>query len=133
MGVSLCECVGGIPNFRQINISIDSPCAHVFIVNLFLSKAKARTGNPFLAQGRERDRVEGPLAEFQIKRGELRALKILGAGQFGKVYLALHSSSEGDVRRAVKMLRSGASTQDREEFLREAETMLRLGNNENLV
>ena len=37
------------------------------------------------------------------------------------------------LRRAVKMLRTGASAQDREEFLREAEVMLRLGFNENLV
>eukprot|EP00048_Salpingoeca_helianthica_P004078 m.73515 g.73515 ORF g.73515 m.73515 type:complete len:695 (+) comp13038_c1_seq1:54-2138(+) len=98
-----------------------------------VEEAKARAGNPFLAQGRERDRIEGPLADCQVKRTELRAIKIVGAGQFGKVFLAIQTSAQGTTQRAVKMLRSGASAQDREEFLREAETMLALGSADHVV
>ncbi len=86
-----------------------------------------------MAQGRERQRVEGPLADCVVRRADLRALKIVGAGQFGKVYLALQAGPSGETRRAVKMLRTGASAQDHQEFLREAETMLHLGSHDHLV
>ncbi len=52
-------------------------------------------------------------------------------GQFGEVYLADQIVKEGQgdngtnaIRRAVKMLRNSATTADKTEFLREAETML---------
>lgn len=52
-------------------------------------------------------------------------------GQFGEVYLALQAVKPGSGedggdswRRAVKMLRNSATTADKTEFLREAETML---------
>eukprot|EP00051_Salpingoeca_urceolata_P016387 m.216844 g.216844 ORF g.216844 m.216844 type:complete len:729 (+) comp18661_c3_seq2:315-2501(+) len=96
-----------------------------------VQEAKARAGNPLLPVGRERDRVEGPLKEYQMSRKDLQAIKAIGAGQFGKVYLANSASQE--TQYAVKMLRKGASQQDRTEFLREAETMLNLGNHDNVV
>jgi serine/threonine protein kinase len=96
-----------------------------------VQEAKARAGNPFLPIGRERDKVEGPLHQFQFNRKDLRAIKAIGAGQFGRVYLA--SAESTGALFAVKMLRGGASTQDKTEFLRESETMLELGPHDNLV
>jgi len=97
-----------------------------------VEEAKARAGNPLLPMGKIRETVTGPLAEVEIPRKELIAVKAIGAGQFGKVFLAT-SSSDPTVQRAVKMLRSGASNGDRTEFLREAETMLNLGTHANIV
>ena len=50
------------------------------------------------------------------------------------MFLALHSSKAGQAeQRAVKMLRSGASAQDKADFLREAETMMALGAHPHIV
>jgi hypothetical protein len=46
------------------------------------------------------------------------------------VYLALQS---GQQERAVKMLRGGASLEDKAEFLRESEIMLAIGQHENII
>jgi serine/threonine protein kinase len=66
----------------------------------------------------------------QIDRADLTGVKVLGAGQFGRVYLAVQASPDDDpdkdIQRAVKMLRSGASPGDKEEFTREAEIMTML-------
>lgn len=96
-----------------------------------VAEAKARAGNPLLPMGRVREKVEGPLEGVQISRKGLTAIKAIGAGQFGKVYLA--SSAEGEELRAVKMLRNGATSGDKQEFLREAETMHTMGIHPNLV
>lgn len=97
-----------------------------------VEEAKARAGNPLLPMGKIRETVTGPLAAVEIPRKELIAVKAIGAGQFGKVFLAT-SSVDPTVQRAVKMLRSGASNGDRTEFLREAETMLNIGTHANIV
>lgn len=97
-----------------------------------VEEAKARAGNPLLPMGKIRDTVTGPLASVEIPRKDLVAVKAIGAGQFGKVFLAT-SSSDSSVRQAVKMLRSGAAQGDKLEFLREAETMLTIGANPNIV
>ncbi len=65
-----------------------------------------------------------------MKRTDLTAIKAIGSGQFGKVYLA--TGRDGD-QHAVKMLRDAASVEDRRDFLREAETMHDLGLHPNLV
>eukprot|EP00053_Salpingoeca_punica_P014733 m.134071 g.134071 ORF g.134071 m.134071 type:complete len:756 (+) comp16527_c0_seq2:243-2510(+) len=96
-------------------------------------EAKARDGNPFKAISEEREAVEGPLKSRQLHRSHLKPKKTLGAGQFGQVYLAEYLVPEKPMTLvAVKMLRNGASPEDRTEFLREAETMVHLGQ-ENLV
>ncbi len=97
-----------------------------------VAEAKARAGNPLLPMGVVREKVEGPLAACQISRKGLAAIKAIGAGQFGKVYLAIVDGNEDD-QRAVKMLRSGAGNADRSEFLREAEVQLELGTHPNIV
>eukprot|EP00045_Choanoeca_perplexa_P007817 m.71964 g.71964 ORF g.71964 m.71964 type:complete len:715 (-) comp14231_c0_seq1:106-2250(-) len=101
---------------------------------------KKRDGNPFKAVGRDREVVTGPLVDIQLRRKQLRAIKAIGAGQFGKVYLSEYRSpaaedtpgSEPELR-AIKMLRGKASDDDKKEFLREGETMLKIGNHDNLV
>ena len=64
--------------------------------------------------------MQGTLAECQIPRRELEAVRALGAGQFGEVYLSeqVVKQGEGDdgtnrIKRAVKILRNGASVNDR--------------------
>eukprot|EP00040_Diaphanoeca_grandis_P021859 m.116682 g.116682 ORF g.116682 m.116682 type:complete len:861 (+) comp28529_c0_seq1:187-2769(+) len=78
------------------------------------------------------------LYEKQIHRSDLRALAVIGAGEYGEVYLALQSkilqTSEGKtslfrIPRAVKMM----TISMKDDFLREALVMLRLGDHENIV
>lgn len=111
------------------------------------AEARKRQGNPFRGQGQaSTEPLEGPLGTRQLLRKNLHAVKAIGAGQFGKVYLAEYDTrddepADGDDKpkfsaskmRAVKMLRSGASPDDKVEFLREAQTMVELGNHDNLV
>jgi serine/threonine protein kinase len=92
---------------------------------------KAKAGNPFAAAGVVWEKMEGPLASHFIPRRALTPIKAIGAGQFGKVYLA--TMDPGDKSAAVKLLRGGASLDDRTEFLREAETMLTLGTHPHIV
>ena len=118
-------------------------------------EARKLQGNPFRAQGpASTEPLTGTLADLQLQRKDLRPLKPIGAGQFGKVYLAEYSptpttttnssseepaspaaapSFQPSALRAVKMLRNGASDDDKVEFLREAETMVELGKHEHLV
>ena len=87
-----------------------------------VKEAKARRGNPFLPIGKIRERTDGPLSALQFPRRNLKAIKAIGAGQFGRVFLALDETS--DTTYAVKMLRGAASAEDKTVFLAEAETML---------
>eukprot|EP00039_Didymoeca_costata_P032399 m.37680 g.37680 ORF g.37680 m.37680 type:complete len:740 (+) comp9339_c0_seq1:250-2469(+) len=96
-----------------------------------VKEAKARAGNPLLPMGRVREKVDGVLSSVQVARKGLTAIKAIGAGQFGKVYLA--TTEDKSEQQAVKMLRAGATSADRQEFLREAETMYHLGEHPNLV
>lgn len=98
----------------------------------FAEEVKKTGGNPFAPVG---ERVAPPdhLISRQVHRVDLRPVKAIGAGQFGQVYLAEQAVGNGagdnggnTTRRAVKMLRGGASESDREEFLREAQTMFDL-------
>lgn len=124
--VYMCEKHGGKGQALKI---CDAVCQAFKIA---VAEAKARAGNPLLPMGVVREKVEGPLAAMQIDRKPLVAIKAIGAGQFGKVYLATVDGNEAE-QRAIKMLRSGAAAGDRQEFLREAETQLTLGKHPNLV
>ena len=81
--------------------------------------------DPFKAGG---SRLKAPdtLFKRQVHRSDLKADKAIGAGQFGQVYLAVQTVAAGTSTRAVKMLRGGASIADRDEFIQEAEVMLKL-------
>lgn len=84
---------------------------------------------------------KGELFRKQVHRGDLKALKTIGAGQYGEVYLAIQTAQKPGpmgggtikIKRAVKMLKNNARREDKTEFLREAGTMLTLGDHENLV
>jgi len=120
--------------------------------------------NPFAATDSNRVVPKGLLFNKQIHRSDLKALEIIGSGQFGAVYLAtqlmracpitgklfaidghLKKFTEGvsaktgkqppagwtvatakkqPVVRAVKMLKGAATPEAKEEFMKEAETML---------
>ncbi|EGD76610.1 TK/HMTK protein kinase [Salpingoeca rosetta] len=88
---------------------------------------KAREGNPFMPMSSLTEPVKGALAECQVPRRSLNAIRPLGAGQFGEVFLALEATDGGDgqegVKRAVKMLRGAATTADKAEFMGEAAVM----------
>eukprot|EP00047_Mylnosiga_fluctuans_P005670 m.241933 g.241933 ORF g.241933 m.241933 type:complete len:774 (-) comp13936_c0_seq1:86-2407(-) len=91
----------------------------------FAEEVKKTGGNPFAPIG---ERVPPPdhLVSRQVHRVDLRPIKAIGAGQFGQVYLAEQVLADSSTRRAVKMLRGGASEADRNEFLREAQVMFDL-------
>lgn len=76
---------------------------------------RERKGNPFAAESLEREAVDGELFACQLRRKNLTAVKAIGAGQFGKVYLAeLLSPKDGTSQLvAVKMLRGTASPDDK--------------------
>ena len=62
----------------------------------------------------------------------MKALKAIGAGQFGEVYLARMQFTDGVMDVAVKMLREGSNSDDLNIFLLENKVMCGL-NHDNLV
>lgn len=97
--------------------------------------AEAKEDDPFYPDSFKKESVPDALVSFQINRDQLTGVKVLGAGQFGRVYLAVQHFGDDpakDVQRAVKLLRDGASLSDKEEFTREAEIMTYL-NHPNIV
>jgi hypothetical protein len=104
----------------------------------YAAEQEKNGGDPFQPYG-DREDPPASLHERQIRRNDLRAVKPIGAGQFGQVFLAKQAVPRGTGQdggdswdRAVKMLRGGASELDRDEFVREAEVMLNL-RHDNLV
>eukprot|EP00039_Didymoeca_costata_P032338 m.37383 g.37383 ORF g.37383 m.37383 type:complete len:1282 (+) comp9309_c0_seq1:436-4281(+) len=86
--------------------------------------------NPFAAYSSTRENASSTLFRHQIHRADLTAVKVIGMGQFGEVYLAKHKVTRNgkpiQVRRAVKVLKGSANTADKSDFLHESETMLQL-------
>eukprot|EP00041_Stephanoeca_diplocostata_P037103 m.1386923 g.1386923 ORF g.1386923 m.1386923 type:complete len:1517 (+) comp24978_c1_seq6:332-4882(+) len=88
--------------------------------------------DPFaVKQGEPRERVKSTLFKMQIHRADLKAIKVVGEGQYGQVYLAKQTipSATGPSRvitRAVKTLRNGVTPEGKAEFVHEAEMMLDL-------
>eukprot|EP00045_Choanoeca_perplexa_P012851 m.142452 g.142452 ORF g.142452 m.142452 type:complete len:754 (+) comp16156_c0_seq1:271-2532(+) len=85
-------------------------------------EALARKGNPFAPTSKERDTVKGPLFRYQIHRSDMQAIKPIGAGAFGQVFLG---KFKGHMV-AVKTVRNSASDGDKQEFIDECEVMLHL-------
>lgn len=91
--------------------------------------------DPFKAVG---GRVPAPKDLFvrQIHRRHLRAVKPIGSGQFGQVYLAMQTVEKGsssiEIKRAVKTLKGEVTEAARDEFVHEAEIMLKI-NHKNCV
>ena len=94
---------------------------------------------PFAAfKDAPREAAPDALFKIQVHRADLDAMKVLGAGEFGEVWLArqLTRGSTGakiKVHRAVKTLKQGAGGADKDEFLREALLSLAIGVHENCV
>eukprot|EP00039_Didymoeca_costata_P028262 m.20511 g.20511 ORF g.20511 m.20511 type:complete len:651 (-) comp6865_c0_seq1:143-2095(-) len=101
------------------------------------SAEKLQAHNPFAAKSSARERAEGKLFKNQIHRSHLLAEKLLGAGQFGEVYLAYQSDPRvkpvQKFKRAVKMLKGEADAKAKEEFMHECNVMLELGSHPNVV
>ena len=99
------------------------------------------SGGPFTpAKGAVREPAPPELFSLQIHRGDIVAKHVLGAGEFGEVYLATQKAKSKktgkpvDVPRAVKTLKTGGATEaDKNEFLREAMIMLAVGKHSNVV
>jgi len=92
------------------------------------NEKEVKAHNPFAAQG---ERIASPPKLFakQIHRADIEPVSVIGAGQFGEVWKGLQAMKQADgtivkVQRAIKLLKGGASTTDRNEFVREAEIML---------
>jgi len=110
--------------------------ALVAAIEVARKSMEAKAEDPFYPDSFKREAVPDSLSNIQINRDTLTGVKVLGAGQFGRVYLAVQHIDENDpskdIQRAVKLLREGASTSDKEEFTREAEIMTML-NHPNIV
>ena len=99
------------------------------------------SGGPFTpAKDAKREAAPPELFKLQIHRGDIVAKHVLGAGEFGEVYLATQNAKSKktgkpvEVPRAVKTLKTGgASEADKNEFLREAMIMLAVGKHANVV
>jgi serine/threonine protein kinase len=107
------------------------PIADALARAYMANQMKAST-DPFKGVG---GRLNAPKNLFrrQVHRADLTALNPIGAGQFGQVYLADEVTEGKSHKRAVKMLRTGASTADRNEFVHEAEVMLKMKGHPNIV
>lgn len=74
---------------------------------------------------------------MQIHRSDLKAEKLLGAGQFGEVYLAHHTVTTPQrvtvVKRGVKMLKGSATPNAKAEFTHECTMMVEAGPHPNVV
>eukprot|EP00730_Choanoeca_flexa_P000023 TRINITY_DN10008_c0_g1_i1.p1 TRINITY_DN10008_c0_g1~~TRINITY_DN10008_c0_g1_i1.p1 ORF type:complete len:1147 (+),score=361.22 TRINITY_DN10008_c0_g1_i1:385-3441(+) len=67
------------------------------------------------------------LAKLQVDRSRLNALKVLGAGMYGKVFLADETQADGSIiQRAVKLLRKSSKQDHTAAFLSEAQVMAEL-------
>lgn len=95
------------------------------------------SGNPWeVLPDAKREAAPEELFQKQVHRRDLQALAIIGAGEYGEVYLALQAMAartpDGTdvtvtVPRAVKMLKGAATEKIKQEYIREAITMLRVG------
>eukprot|EP00038_Savillea_parva_P019809 m.28978 g.28978 ORF g.28978 m.28978 type:complete len:741 (-) comp4563_c1_seq1:31-2253(-) len=89
-----------------------------------LKEAKEnKNQNPFRPVDKKREAAPGSLFKCQLHRADIQPDKVIGAGQFGQVYLAQFQKS---TRVAVKTVRLAASDDDKEDFVHEAEVMLDL-------
>lgn len=82
---------------------------------------KEAGSNPFAVTDPQREPVRGELFQRQIHRADLTAVKQIGAGQFGDVYLATQAirtpNGPRPIPRAVKLLRGAATQADKEVWL----------------
>jgi hypothetical protein len=85
-------------------------------IEIVKKNTAAKEDDPFFPHSFKKESVPDALSAIQIDRETLTGVKVLGAGQFGRVYLAVQSfgaDESQDVQRAVKLLRDGASAADK--------------------
>lgn len=111
------------------------------------SKGKKEKGNAterksvFSALSDAREPAPKELFNKQVRRGTLHADKVIGAGEFGEVYLGhqdiVRRSKAGekkDTRKvAVKLLKAGAGGDAKSDFVRECLMMMKCGDHPNLA
>jgi hypothetical protein len=90
---------------------------------LLKMKTDERKDNPFASVFAERDTVPSQLFRCQVHRKDVVPDKVIGAGQFGQVYLAMYKETQ---KVAVKTVRLAASENDKADFVGEADVMRRL-------
>ncbi len=61
--------------------------------------------------------------EWEVKKSDIRLLNVLGDGAFGRVYAGELIVNEKITKCAVKKLKSNACSEERENFLKEANIM----------
>lgn len=91
--------------------------------SILSTKTQERKQNAFASVFTERDPVPGQLFRCQVHRKDVVPDKVIGAGQFGQVYLAMYKST---TKVAVKTVRLAASENDKDDFVGEAEVMRKL-------
>lgn len=97
-------------------------------VDACLATAKRRADDPFAAKTKARATpLTDTLGASELDRDTILAVEMIGAGQFGEVFLASQHvvATDMDVQRAVKTLRKGANRRQRLEFCAEAELQLK--------
>lgn len=84
-------------------------------------EAREAGKDPFRVTDQRREAVHGELFKRQIHRRDLKAIKQIGAGQFGDVWSATQTVAPGQgdngsnsIQRAVKLLRGAATLSDKE-------------------
>jgi len=101
--------------------------------------AKTSSADPFAAKTHKAEPLSRTLAEAEVDRNCVMAVKMIGSGMFGEVYLANQhehtaqgAADDAGTPRAVKTLRKGANRSNRAEFTDEAAIQLEF-NHKNLV
>ena len=89
------------------------------------------------AEGAVREASPPELFKLQVHRGDIIAEKVIGAGEFGEVYLANQKArsktgAKIKMKRAVKTLKGIADEQSKKMFMRECLIMVAIGNNRNI-
>jgi hypothetical protein len=122
------RCLGDWPSPRYGHLLAEAIFFYIDQAEATFNEKEVKAHNPFTAQG---ERIAAPprLYAKQIHRADIEPVMVIGAGQFGEVWKGMQAvkMADGSVvkkPRAIKLLKGGASVTDRDEFVREAETML---------
>ena len=98
---------------QAVGIAISKAIQEVMVT--YAEEEKKIGQNPFAVTDPQREAVQGELWSIQIHWSDLKAIKAIGAGQFGEVYSAMQSEKgeSEPTMRAVKLLRNAASVKEK--------------------